>query len=144
VLQSTFALNSAVVNGGGMALIGSDYTIDENLQTDIFRVTVENCSLSSNAAQQSGGGIYGSGIDMGVKHMVIRNNSAMHGAGISATKTSANISHSKFLNNSASVGGGGIFWEYEKHGAMVSCLPMLFSCLMNCMYSVSTTPGEYR
>ena len=96
VLYSNFTENSAVSNGGALALTASG-------------VNITHVLFKSNEAGESGGALYvgGTGTRNVVWYTVFENNTAKdHGGAINWLANSGEVFYSNFTNNSAVYGGG--------------------------------------
>jgi predicted outer membrane repeat protein len=99
VVDSTFANNVAMVNGGAIAN-SSSYTL-----------TVTNSTFTSNSAGNDGGGIYNEdSVPARVKGCTFANNSAKNGGALFNTgDSSPYVDNCTFTGNSASSYGGAIY-----------------------------------
>ena len=94
---SSMELNNCVIrkfNQGGLTVEG--------------KITLENCSVLDNKADDKGGGIYMSGGTLTLKNTVVNKNSAKIGGGISFSGKELVLENTSVTYNESSSNGGGI------------------------------------
>lgn len=100
-----FTIIGGNADGGG--LVGGGILVDDSY------LTVSNCLITGNSADDGGGGIYADNSSLTVSNCTISiNNSAEAGAGVFVNASTGTITNSIISANTASFRGGGVF-EYD-------------------------------